>query len=167
MAHPSEEHHTATASMATPTSARTSGRSRDIFKPRRSTSAGSPMTLKKPPPAVAETENVSQSDCESLHAPKEKSARKVESASAGCSHVPVTEPVAVHQLSTKFKLGAEAEVESIGALSSSTPRQSKSLIALTNIEDLQTDVSDDLLSTFDAHSHQKLFASNIFDVRTP
>jgi hypothetical protein len=130
MARLSDEHHRATASVATPNSARTSGRFRGIFKPRRSTSAGSPNTLTKSPPAVTMSEDASQGDHESLHPSTEERAGEAEGASAGFGHVPSTEPFVVHQLSTDFKLSAEAEVESVGGLSASTPVQCKSLLVL-------------------------------------
>ncbi|KAF3049035.1 hypothetical protein E8E11_007808 [Didymella keratinophila] len=135
----SKEHNRATASMATPSPARTSGRFHDIFKPRRSTSEGSPKTLTKPPPAVAEFDDVSQGDRESLHTGTEERSGDGEGISASSHHVVATEPVVVHPL------GTEAEVESVGAPSSSTPVQGKSLIISLNA------------------NRQKLFASNIFD----
>jgi hypothetical protein len=76
---------------------------------------------------------------------------------------PVTEPVVVHHLSTDFKLGAEAEVESVGALSTSTPVQGESRSVLSHNEYLQADIPGDLLSIPDVRSGQKSFASNIFD----
>ncbi|KAJ4371847.1 hypothetical protein N0V86_008401 [Didymella sp. IMI 355093] len=91
------------------------------------------------------SEDASQGDHESLRPSTEERAGGAEGASAGFGHVPSTEPVVVHQLSTDSKFSAEAEVESVGVLSASTP------------------VQCDVLPEPDARSHQKSFASNIFD----
>jgi hypothetical protein len=159
----SEEHHAATASATTRFSARTSGRFRNIFKPHRSTSTGSPKTLLKSPPATAMSEDVFQSDRESFHTGTDEHSGAFKSTSAGFVRFPVTEPVVVHHLSTDFKLGAEAEVESVGVLSTSTPVQGESRSVPSHNEYLQADIPGDLLSIPDVRSGQKSFAFNIFD----
>jgi len=155
----SEEQRRATASMATPSPARASGHFRDIFKPRRSTSEGSPKTLTNPPPAVMESGNVHQSGRESLRTGVEEHSGTAEGSAVDYSHVPATEPVVVHQLSTDFELGTEVEVESVGALSASAPVQGKSLGSLPDNECLQADITGDSLSASDARGRQKSFAA--------
>ncbi|KAF2623558.1 hypothetical protein BU25DRAFT_424810 [Macroventuria anomochaeta] len=163
MARLSEEYYRAIASVSVPKPARTSGRLRDIFKPRRSDSSTSPKTLTKSPPAAIEPVGVLPSDRESLHAVAKEASdmdggelkpstgakgsvpSRAGAVVAGFSGVQAAEEGMMKKPSANDETDVKEEVGSIGSLTSSTP------------------VQDDTFAKHDTRSHQKSFALNIFD----
>jgi hypothetical protein len=163
MARLSKDRYRASTSSSASTSARSSSRFREIFKPRRSTSAVTPKSIMKPAlenPITASflpgQRNFPQPSS-SIDA-KTKPLPELER-----TEPDRFEPALSHFSGMNNKVNVKEEVESLGASSSSTPAQGNSPLGLTAFETFNLIHSDHSVTEKDGYSFKTSLASNIFD----